>query len=142
MRIQMEFNTNNSIGIRIGRTIKHGMTNRALVLFALLGAAVPASARPPPGSDGSLAPWFQSLAQPYTGYPCCSVADCRTVQYRAVADHFEAFIDRRTFGADAPDDWVPVPPSNVLHRKDNPTGEAVVCWYNGEIRCFVEGAGI
>jgi hypothetical protein len=64
------------------------------------------------------------------------------VQYRAVADHFEAFIDRRTFGADAPDDWVPVPPSNVLHRRDNPTGEAVVCWYNGEIRCFVEGAGI
>jgi hypothetical protein len=59
-----------------------------------------------------------------------------------VADHFEAFIDRRTFGAEAPDAWVPVPPSNVLHRQDNPTGEAVVCWYSGQIRCFVEGAGI
>jgi hypothetical protein len=142
MKIQMKFNTNNSIGLRIQRTIKLGMTNRALVLFVLLGAAAPAFAKPPPDSDGSLAPWYQSLAQPYTGYPCCSVADCRTAKYRAVADHFDAFIDRRTFGPDAPDAWVPVPPSNVLHRHDNPTGEAVVCWYNGEIRCFVEGSGI
>ena len=93
-------------------------------------------------ADPALAPWYQSLEQPGTGYPCCSISDCRTVQYRTVADHFEAFIDRRTFGEDAPDDWLPVPPEHVLHRRDNPTGEAVVCWYNGEIRCFVEGAGI
>jgi len=121
--------------------MKPGIAVAALLLGPLLGAAVPACAAPPPGADLSLAPWFQSLAQPDTGYPCCSVADCRTVQYRAVADHFEAFIDRRTFGADAPDAWVAVPSANVLRRRDNPTGEAVACWYNGEIRCFVEGAG-
>jgi hypothetical protein len=138
----MKLVRDNSSRKRIARTMTTGISAVAPLLFALLCAAALAFAKPPPGADGSLAPWYQSLAQPYTGYPCCSVADCRTVQYRAVADHFEAFIDRRTFGADAPDDWVTVPPSNVLHRRDNPTGEAVVCWYNGEIRCFVEGAGI
>ncbi len=122
--------------------MKPGMVVAALLLGPLLDAAAPAFAKPPPGADPSLAPWFQSLAQPDTGYPCCSVADCRTVQYRAVADHFEAFIDRRSFGGDAPEAWVAVPPANVLHRRDNPTGEAVACWFNGEIRCFVEGAGI
>ncbi len=122
--------------------MKPEMAVAALLLGSLLGAAAPAFAKPPPGADLSLAPWYQSLAQPYTGYPCCSVADCRPVQYRTVGDHFEAFIDRRSFGADAPEAWVRVPPWNVLHRRDNPTGEAVACWYNGEIRCFVEGAGI
>src|SRR5277367_3081477 len=123
----MGFITNRSRPRRSPCTGKHRTSLAALLLFTPLATAALALAKPPPGADGSLAPWFQSLAQPYTGYPCCSVADCRTVQYRAVADHFEAFIDRRTFGADAPDSWVPVPPSNVLHRKDNPTGEAVVC---------------
>jgi hypothetical protein len=89
----------------------------------------------------SLAPWFRSLDQPQTGYPCCSIADCRTVRYRAVRDHFEAFIDRNSFGPDAPDAWVAVPPEHILHRMDNPTGEGVACWYNREVRCFVEGAG-
>jgi hypothetical protein len=113
-----------------------------LVLLALsLACAV---AKPPDGADpdSPLAHWYQSLAQPETGYPCCSVADCRTVQYRTAGDHFEAFIDRKSFGTSAPDDWLPVPSEHVLHRHDNPTGEAVVCWYNGEIRCFVEGSGI
>jgi hypothetical protein len=117
------------------------MSVAALLLGALLGAAHAARAAPPANADQSLAPWFQSLAQPETGYPCCSIADCRTVRYRTAADHFEAFIDRRSFGADAPDAWVAVPPSHVLRRQDNPTGEAVACWYNGEVRCFVAGAG-
>jgi hypothetical protein len=142
MKTRMRSSTNVSHRIGIWSIGGSEIPVAALVFFALLGAAVLAFARPPPGSDGSLAPWFQSLAQPDTGYPCCSVADCRTVQYRAVADHFEAFIDQRTFGTDAPDAWIRVPPWNVLHRRDNPTGEGVVCWYNGEIRCFVEGAGI
>jgi hypothetical protein len=87
----------------------------------------------------SLAPWFQSLGQPETGYPCCSIADCRTVQSRARGDHFEVFIDRKSFGADAPDAWVAVPPENILRRKDNPLGEPVACWYAHQVRCFVQG---
>jgi hypothetical protein len=99
---------------------------------------------PPPGADESLAPWFQSLMVPpgngaMSNTPCCSLADCRNAQYRATATGYEAFIDRKTFGSDAPDAWLPVPGVRVLHRKDNPTGEAVICWYQGEIRCFVAG---
>ena len=122
--------------------MKNGPRIGALLVGSLLGAAARAFAAPPAGADPALAPWFQSLEQPETGYPCCSIADCRMVQYRATADHYEAFIDRRSFGEDAPDAWVAVPPSHVLHRHDNPTGEAVACWYGGEVRCFVEGAGI
>jgi hypothetical protein len=133
--------SSNRIGLADG-SLKRGMLMAALVLASLPGAMTRAFAAPPAGADLTLAPWFQSLAQPQTGYPCCSIADCRTVQYRATADHFEAYIDRRSFGADAPDTWVSVPPWHVLHRLDNPTGEGVACWYNGEVRCFVEGAGI
>ncbi len=122
--------------------IRRGISTAALVLGALLAATQAARAAPPVNADQSLAPWFQSLAQPETGYPCCSIADCRTVRYRTATDHFEVFVDRRSFGTDAPDAWVSVPPSHVLRRRDNPTGEAVACWYNGEVRCFVPGAGI
>jgi hypothetical protein len=114
----------------------------AAALFSIvLNGTTPTFGAPPPDADMSLAPWFQSLAQPGTGYLCCSIADCRTVRYRWAADHFEAFIDRHSFGADAPDAWVAVPSTHVLRRRDNPTGEAVACWYNGEVRCFVPGAG-
>ena len=87
----------------------------------------------------TLAPWFQSLGQPDTGYPCCSIADCRTVQSRTRGDHFEVFIDRKTFGESAPDAWVAVPPESVIRRKDNPLGEPVACWHLNEVRCFVQG---
>jgi len=99
-----------------------------------------AHAAPPAGADPALAPWFQSLGQPETGYPCCSIADCRPVQSRTTADHFEVFIDRKSFGADAPNAWVRVPAENILHRKDNPLGEPVACWYINEVRCFVQGS--
>ena len=113
-----------------------------LVLLALSVRLVRAA--PPVGSDpnGPMAHWYQSLAMPGTSYSCCSAADCRNVQYRSAGDHFEAFIDRKSFGEGAPNDWIAVPPEHVLHRHDNPTGEAVACWYDGEIRCFVEGTAI
>ena len=111
-----------------------------VVLLVLLAWSIHVvRAAPPPGSDGALAPWYRSLAQPETGNGCCSIADCRTVQYRGAGNHFEAFIDRKSFGETAPNAWVAVPPEHVLRRRDNPTGEAVACWYNGEVRCFVAG---
>lgn len=141
MQVESLADSSSQLGVA-GRTLKCGMFMAALLMSSLLSGLTPAFAAPPAGADPALGPWFQSLAQPETGYPCCSIADCRTVRYRASVDHFEAFIDRRSFGADAPDAWVSVPPWHVLHRQDNPTGEGVACWYNGEVRCFVEGAGI
>lgn len=93
-----------------------------------------AVAAPPPGADMTLAPWFESLRQPGTGFACCSVSDCRGTEYRIVDGHYEAQLPS---GA-----WIAVPDATVLHRHDNPTGRAVLCYlpYRGVI-CFVPGSG-
>lgn len=103
--------------------------------FALIAALASARAQaaPPPDADPSLSPWFEDLRQPGTGRSCCSIADCRPVDYRVVENHYEAFVD---------DQWMTVPPDKVLRRYDNPTGRAVVCWTPAlGIMCFVEGPG-
>jgi hypothetical protein len=108
---------------------------RSLVLAAglALGAGL-ALAKPPAGTDYSLAPWFESLRQPGTGVSCCALADCRTTDYRTEGDHYEALIDNK---------WVIVPPEKVLNRVDNPTGRAVVCYTPAlGIMCFVRASEI
>lgn len=123
------------------------------LLLLLLSA--PALAAPPPGSnpDSATAAWYHDLhvpdGAPMAGGLCCSIADCRNVQYRSAGDHFEAWIDSATFPDEphnpyvgqAPNAWVVVPNEVVIKRLDNPTGEAVGCWYGGRIRCFVGAAG-
>lgn len=109
---------------------------RSTVLAASLGLvafAATASAAPPPNADPALSPWFEDLRQPGTGRSCCSVADCRPVDYRIIHNHYEAFVGQQ---------WVEVPEDKVLHRFDNPTGRAVACWTPAlGIICFVEGPG-
>lgn len=111
---------------------------RWLVLLLL---AAPAYAAPPAGSDGSLAPWFQSLRSPATDILCCSEADCRQVENRIRGDHFQVFVDRKSFGDRAPNAWVDVPSTAIIHGRDNPTGEAIACFYGGEVKCFVQASG-
>lgn len=102
-----------------------------------------ALAKPPEGADMSLAPWYQDLKVPNgNGAQCCSLADCRTVRYRTVGDHFEAWIDTDTFpNSNAPNTWVTVPDTVIIKRKDNPTGEGVLCYYQNAVRCFVPASG-
>ena len=115
---------------------------RAVVVGLISVVRAPAEAAPPERSNPALAPWFKNLQQPQTNQPCCDMADCRTVQYRIVGDHFQAFI-----GGDfprwtnAPHAWVDVPNANVLLHRDNPTGEGVACWHDGQVVCFVAGNG-
>lgn len=115
-----------------------------MTLVWLLVAAVVVSctalAAPPAGSDPSspLGEWYRSLRMPDTGMSCCSEADCREVEWRPAGDHYEALIDQRTFGADAPG-WVPVPSNRILVGRENPTGRAVVCW-RGRVLCFVKAS--
>jgi len=91
--------------------------------------AASAFAEPPPDADESLAPWYQSLRQPGSGISCCSLADCRTTDYRTDGSNYEALIDGQ---------WLIVPEDKVLQRTDNPTGRAVVCWTPARgIMCFV-----
>ncbi len=103
----------------------------AVCLLALFTVAAPSRAAPPADADPTLAPWFNSLRQPGSGISCCSIADCGPVDYRTVADHYEAFIEG---------EWRVVPPDKVLKRADNPTGRAVVCWTKPTgIMCFIRG---
>ncbi|HLI13237.1 MAG TPA: hypothetical protein VKY65_16715 [Alphaproteobacteria bacterium] len=89
-------------------------------------------AKPPENADPALAPWFQSLRQPGTGFLCCSISDCRPTDSRIKDGHYEAWIDHK---------WISVPADKILQRTDNPTGQAVVCWTPRlGILCFVPGA--
>src|SRR5258708_29474038 len=107
------------------------MAAHRLLLLILLFLATGAGAAPPENADRALSPWFQSLAVPGTGISCCSIADCRPVDYRTVDDHYEALIE---------DKWVVIPPRKVLDRTDNPVGRAVVCWTPERgVMCFVRG---
>src|SRR5258708_27259927 len=48
-----------------------------------------AVAAPPDHRDPALAPWFESLNHPGSGAPCCSIADCRTTEFRHDRDGYE-----------------------------------------------------
>lgn len=100
-----------------------------LFLFCLLLGS--AQAAPPENADPALAPWFHSLQQPTTGMSCCSMADCRPTEFRSISDHYEAMINGQ---------WLAVADDKVIHKSENPTGHAVVCWtpIHG-ILCFVPG---
>lgn len=112
------------------------------VLAGCTACCLAASAAPSEGADPALAPWFQSLQVPATGESCCSVADCRQVQYRVRNNHFQAYIGGSfPRWTRAPYAWVEIPDSHVLHRRDNPTGEGVACWHDGQVLCFVPGSG-
>jgi hypothetical protein len=103
------------------------MIRLSLLTLSLL--SVPAAAAPPPDADPTLSPWFQSLRQPGTNVSCCSIADCRPVDYRTTPSGYEVWIEDR---------WQAVPPEKVLQRADNPVGRAIVCWTKMTgIMCFV-----
>ena len=79
-----------------------------------------------------LAPWFESLKQPGTGVSCCSISDCRPVQYRLAPEGYEALVGSL---------WVHVPDDRILRNQKNPLGRAVLCRSpaSGTIFCFVPG---
>jgi hypothetical protein len=91
----------------------------------MLLAACPAGAAPPTDSlpDPRLESWFSGLRQPKTALPCCSISDCRMVNYRADKDQYMAEIE---------DHWYHVPGAVVLPPgTGNPTGRAVACYTFG-----------
>jgi hypothetical protein len=97
----------------------------ALILLAIIARA---DAAPPPDADPTYAPWFRSLKIPGTIISCCDLSDCRPVEYRESADHYQVLWHDR---------WLDVPPDRVL-RRDNPTGSAQACIVgDGTVLCFV-----
>ena len=97
--------------------------------FAVLGIAA-SNAAPPENADPALHGRFESLKQPGSGVSCCSIADCRPVEYRLVADGYEAFIDAN---------WVRIPDDKVLHGTSNPVARGIACRspISGTILCFI-----
>ena len=111
------------------------MLKIALACFALMSLSS-ALAAPPENADPKLRDWFEGLRQPSTGAPCCSIADCRRTEARHNDTGWEVLIDDR-FGA-RDSRWTSVPSNRVLDRRQNPTGEAVVCFLPTlGIMCFV-----
>src|SRR4051812_12019465 len=57
------------------------------------------SATPPAGSspDPAMAAWFESLHQPGSERPCCSISDCRFTAYTERLGHFEVEIEGWTY---------------------------------------------
>jgi len=102
-----------------------------------------ANAAPPPvGTEdyNIMMPYAAWVVQQKTqsGLSCCDIADGRPVNIRSTAHGWEAYISKTKFGSSAPDAWLPIPDSAILHVA-NPTGVAVAWWYMGSIRCFVFG---
>jgi hypothetical protein len=110
------------------------------LILALLGSA-PGHTAPPENSDGRYSEWFKSLKQPGTDNSCCDLSDCRSVKVRVGEQGYEALISKPDFPIEFPT-WVAIPADKILQGKDNPLGQAVVCWrpHPGVI-CFVQGAG-
>ena len=100
-----------------------------LASLAVLGIGA-SDAAPPENADPALHGWFESLKQPGSGVSCCSIADCRPVEYRLVSDGYEAYLDTK---------WVHVPDEKVLHGTSNPVARGIVCRspISGTILCFV-----
>lgn len=98
---------------------------RALLAVLLLGAC-PVSAHE---AGAPHAEWYRALTAP-DGSSCCNMHDCAPVAAR---------IGPNGWQANVAGEWLDVPDGIVLPRHDNPTGEAVLCRFHGEMRCFVPG---
>lgn len=109
------------------------MQSNKLMIFivsaSLLTHPAPTIAHPPEGKDlnTTIGEWYRSLRDK-AGNGCCSEADCRPVQAQLTAAGWEVFVDKKSFGEGAPDEWRLVPDKAVIIREDNPTGRNVACW--------------
>lgn len=82
--------------------------------------------------DAPNANWYKSLKQNGTGIPCCSIEDCKEVDYRIGSSaQYQAWVENG---------WVDIPDDRVLTR-ENPTGRGVLCrsQITGTIWCFAPG---
>ena len=108
------------------------------------------------GTDPNAA-WLRSLTVPGTGggfggsaRSCCNGQDCRNVETRIRDGKLEAWVDDKTFPdtpknsifGHAPNDWVPIPEAAILRGQTNPTGRPLLCWFQSQVQCFVEGTQV
>jgi hypothetical protein len=116
----------------------------AVALAVSIGALLPcARSAPPPDSPTTYRHWFQSQSNSKNQL-CCSIADGRILRLDQVRQTDRGWevqlpdVMPRSAGMDEVrvGDWIRVPPENILYT-ENPTGQPVAWFYNGEVRCFV-----
>jgi hypothetical protein len=92
-----------------------------VLAVAWIFETVTTAAAPPPNTapNPALHAWFESLKQPGTQQPCCSISDCRFMDYKERNGHFEVTIEGWPYA---------VPDQAVLRMIGNPTAQAVVCY--------------
>ena len=94
-----------------------GCAAMLLIMNSVRAIAAPPSDLSP---NPVLSEWFKSLRQPGTSMPCCSVSDCRRVDYRITDDG--------TYEVRIEGSWYKVPNTVILRRKGNAVGRAVACY--------------
>ena len=87
----------------------------ALLLGSAADAAPPADGAP----DPEMKQWFESLRQPGTGKPCCSVSDCRFVASTTRDGQYEIEIDGWRYR---------IPGGVVIEGLVNPNVKSVACY--------------
>ena len=90
----------------------------------LIVNSAPTIGAPPPelSPNPVVSEWFKSLEQPRTSLPCCSISDCRRVDYRISDDgRYEVMVDGT---------WLRVPNGSVLRQKTNPAGQSRCLLYD------------
>ena len=107
-------------------------------ILAMLPAA-PAGAAPPPWlvPDPVVTEWFDNLRS-MEGWACCDISHCRPAAVLPNDDgRVFAFIDKRSFGRDAPDAWREVPLRELRSRGNRPPGVrgAIVCYADNRVVC-------
>ena len=129
-------------GIRNGRARLEGRTGVRATSAGPEKPLLPRSVAFPEWSKAGLCSGATGTVwqkQPGTGAPCCSIADCRTVEFRQDRDGYEVFIDGRWKMSNP--FWLRVPPNRIIDRTDNPTNRAGVCFTpEAGILCFVRPA--
>lgn len=141
-------------------------TMRSVLVAALLLAAGPALAAPPPvGSDDYkiMHPYAEWVTTQHDGLGrwCCDLGDGRPVEARIEDDHWLAHVTRQHFpnttqvcpgplagpgssecaplGPDGA--WVKVPDEKIT-RNANPTGTPILWLYQGRVQCFAPPDGV
>lgn len=114
-----------------------------LVAMLFTGTYVAIAAPPDPKSEDGIAmapfkTWITSQRD-RRGRWCCDIGDGRPVEARVVGNHWEAHVTPQHFPGER-DRWMEIEDERIV--KGNPTGQAILWLYHGQVQCFAEPQGV
>lgn len=110
----------------------------ALAVAVLVGVSA-ALAAPPAGivPNPEHREWYDNLRS-REGWSCCDISHCRPAVVIPNDDgRVFAFIDKKSYGPDAPDGWREVPLAELRVRGNRPPGirGAIICYADDRVTC-------